>query len=145
MSLLESLNPASLYLKIAKILGAILLVIAILTGVYYAGYQKGMATCQISVMDSTITKLEDHAKELANQQANFNESVESLNKTLADHTQTTKIINTNVEKEVEKIVYRNILVPSSGMFVLADNASTLNSKRISRSPIGEVSRNPDTN
>ena len=141
MSFLSNFNPQALYVKAIVALSTVLIIVGAYFLGHWIGHDAGFASCNTSVLENNITKLTDHAKDLATQQATFNESVDALNKHLADHSQTTQIINTRVEKEVAKNIYRDIIVPVSGMQLLADNANTLNSKRMAISPAGELSRN----
>lgn len=144
MSLLTLLNPVALKANIIKIL-CIVVALGLSHGaVAWWSYNKAQDIMRADILENTVDQLQDHAKELAKQQASFNDSVVELNKRLSTHSQTVKIINNNVEREIEKLVYRNILVPASGMYLIADNANILNSNRVSRSTISKMSGNSNT-
>lgn len=137
MALFDKINPASIQLKLIILLGSILLLITTHVVVGYVWYEKGINSSDRKILTETVKQLETHQADLAKQQNEFNKSVEDLNKKLDSHTQTVKIINTNTEHEIAKIVYRDTLVPDTGMQLLADNASALNAKRV---PIGGTNK-----
>lgn len=124
--------------KLVSILVVVIVLIGTHAGVWYFGYQKGKDSYKAGVLEATVETLINNAKDLADQQARFNDSVTQLNNRLDEHGQTVKIINTNMEKELEKAAYRNTSIPDSGMQLLTNNANALNSKRVPRSPASKV-------
>ena len=101
-------------------------------------YSEGKDAEKMETAAATIEQLNQNMVALARQQTDFNDGVVRLNTTLAEHSKTTTYINNSVEKEIEKPVYKYIGVPSSGMQLIADTASALNSKRVSGSVFGQV-------
>ena len=101
-------------------------------------YSEGRDAEKIEVANAAIDQLNKNMVSLAQQQTDFNDGVVRLNTTLVEHSKTTTYINNIVEKEIEKPVYKYIGVPSSGMQLIADTASALNSKRVSGSVFGQV-------
>lgn len=139
MSFLASLNPAVIQTKFIAATAIVLTLVATHGGVALWAYTKAEASAKTEVLESTIVHIQDHAKNLAEQQAKFNDSVGLLNKNLNDHTKTVKIITTVVEKEIEKPFYNTTIIPSSGMQLIASNANQLNSKRIPNGTSSSVS------
>ena len=144
MGLLDLTWLATAKTKIISALVVFFATIAIVGGFTYWGYKLGYAASKVDQLEATVTKLEDHAKELATQQAEFNDSVTALNTSLTENNKTVKIITTNTEREIEKPVYHTTVVPASGMQLLADNATELNAKRIPNGSIGAMSGNSDS-
>lgn len=109
-------------------------------------YKEGENSKSAENSIAVISQLKEHQRTLITQQKEFNESVSGLNNKLQGHNETVKIITKNVEKEIEKPVYRDTIVPPDGMQLLANNASSLNSKRVSNFTLSEVqnvTKSPD--
>lgn len=102
----------------------------------YKMYKMGQDVLEKQYLEETIRKKAEHETELADQRVRYEDSVVELNKKLSDFSATVKVINKTVEKEIEKPVYINTIVPASGLHLLANTANELNSKRI---PIGTFS------
>lgn len=103
-----------------------------------AGFDAGQNHVEKQLLEKNIVDLRQQTIDLVENQKIFNDGVAKLNKELSEHAQTVKIINTNTEKELEKIVYRDTIIPSTGVQLIADNAKALNANRISRSAVGKV-------
>lgn len=113
---------------------SLLLLVGTNTATYYMansiGFEQGEASVKTKLLEASISDLKNHTIALTEQQKAFNEGVAKLNKDLADHSQTVKIIQTNTEKEIEKPVYIDICIPSSGVQLITDSARTFNTKRV---------------
>lgn len=93
------------------------------------GFDQGKASVTTQLLEKNLEQLKNHSIALADQQKAFNDGVSKLNQQLTDHSQTTKIIHTNTEKEILKPIYLEVCFPSSGVKLLSETAQTLNSKR----------------
>jgi len=135
------LLPHSLVGMQSKAVAIISITVVLLSthlAVSYVSYSYGKSSVKNTELTNTVNALKNNQKELIGQQEMFNKNVSELNKKLETHSQTVKIITNNTEIEIEKPVYRDTIVPSSGMQLLANNATTLNAKRIPDSGIGKV-------
>lgn len=94
------------------------------------GFDQGKASVTAQLLEKNLEQLKNHSIALADQQKAFNDGVSKLNQQLADHSQTTKIIHTNTEKEIAKPLYIDVCIPSSGVQLITEATRTLNSKRV---------------
>ena len=145
MALLTILSSISSGSKTALLLGFILVLLIASHGVVgYISYNNGVESVNTRNLKETIQTIEKNQGNLIKQQESFNKSVGDLNGKLVAHSQTVKIITNNTEREIEKFVYRDTVVPSSGMQLLADNASSLNAKRVPEISVSEVQADTTT-
>ena len=144
MALLSNISFSGLQSKVALSIAIFAFLVVSHVGVGYVGYLKGKTSLDKDILTNTINQINTHQQELSKQQETFNKNVDNLNNTLSTNTQTVKIITNNTEREIEKTVYRDTVVPSSGMQLLADNASALNAKRVPDSALSKVQTTTNT-
>lgn len=147
LTFLKTLIPGTSSFSLSKlviILTVLLAIIGAVCGVSYVSYEKGYQAKEREDLQTIVNTLNGKISDLVAQQEIFNNNVKALNMTLANHSQTVKIINTVTEKEIEKPVYRDTPVPATGMQLLSNNATSLNSARTTRSGDGKVSTTPRT-
>ncbi len=138
MALLTNISLTSMQSKVVFSLVVVALLVISHVSVGYVWYFKGKSASDKEILTNTISQFETYQKELSKQQETFNKNVDDLNKKLANHSQTVKVITNNTEREIEKVVYRDTIVPPSGMQLLANNADSLNAKRVPDSEPSEV-------
>ncbi len=144
MALLSNISFSGLQSKVALSIAIFAFHVVSHVGVGYVWYVKGKSSVDKDILTNTINQINTHQQELSKQQETFNKNVDNLNNTLSTNTQTVKIITNNTEREIEKTVYRDTVVPSSGMQLLADNASALNAKRVPGSALSKVQTTTNT-
>lgn len=144
MALLPNISLVSIRSKVVFSLAVVALLLISHVSIGYIFYFKGKSASEKEILTNTISHFETYQKELSKQQETFNKNVDDLNKKLANHSQTVKVITNNTEREIEKVVYRDTIVPPSGMQLLADNADSLNAKRIPDSKPSEVQLSTNT-
>ena len=144
MALLSNISFSGLQSKVALSIAIFAFLVVSHVGVGYVWYVKGKSSVDKDNLTNTINQINTHQQELSKQQETFNKNVDNLNNTLSTHAQTVKIITNNTEREIEKTVYRDTVVPSSGMQLLADNASALNAKRVPGSALSKVQTTTNT-
>lgn len=137
---MPSLPNSLLGMQSKAVIAVLAVVVLIIThlSVAYLSYNYGTSSIKKEELSNAVEALKNNQQELIGQQEMFNQNVSELNKKLETHSKTVKIITNNTEIEIEKPVYRDTIVPSSGMQLLANNATTLNAKRIPDSGIGKV-------
>lgn len=138
MALLSNISFSGLQSKVALSIAIFAFLVVSHVGVGYVWYVKGKSSVDKDILTNTINQINTHQQELSKQQETFNKNVDNLNNTLSTNTQTVKIITNNTEREIEKTVYRDTVVPSSGMQLLANNADSLNAKRVPDSALSKV-------
>lgn len=143
MNILSS-NPITAQVK------AIIIAVVVIVGVSliaYSGYwlyNKGYESCDAQYKKSELSAYKENAKENAKTDAEFNNADKKLIETINSNEQAVKIVTKIVEKEIEKPIYVDTIVPASGMLTIATSARTLNSARISRSTTSEVRSDSST-
>ena len=112
-----------------QILSFILALLAVggVSGVYF--YQKGVDSVRIDQYESTIENLVKEKDDLLDKNRRYEASVADLNAKMQKIKETTKIVTKVVRKEIEKPVYRDTLVPVTGLQSIADAARKFNQDR----------------
>ena len=117
---------------------ASLLAVGGISGVYF--YNKGVDSVKLDVYESKIDSLVKERDDLLSKNERFEDTVKKLNDQLTKIQTTTTIVTKVVRKEIEKPVYRDTLVPVTGLQSIADAARKFNQDRgIPGSTSSEVS------
>ena len=115
-----------------------LLAVGGISSVYF--YNKGVDSVKLDVYESKIDSLVKERDDLLSKNERFEDTVKKLNDMLTKTQTTTTIVTKEVRKEIEKPVYRDTLVPVTGLQSIADAARKFNQDRgIPGSTSSEVS------
>ena len=104
-----------------------LLAVGGISGVYF--YNKGVESVKFDVYESKIKSLVKERDDLLSKNERFEDTVRQLNDMLTKIQTTTTIVTKVVRKEIEKPVYRDTLVPVTGLQSIADAARKFNQDR----------------
>lgn len=108
---------------------AVVLVGGLLTKTYYSGYTAGKEACELNAAKEA-KKLEDEYKELLKAEQEKNEGLAvQLSEKKEIVTTITKVVTRYVTKEIEKPIYRECIVPDSGVRLRNEAATKYNSSR----------------
>lgn len=115
-----------------------LLVVIVLGGSHTAAYLYGGSSCETKYANEQSQLVEDYNKLLANERKKNEEISKQLADKQTEVRTVTKTVTKYVTKEIEKPVYRECIVPPSGVSTINETATKYNSART-----GNHSSNPN--
>lgn len=115
-----------------------LLVVIVLVGSHTAIYLYGGSSCETKYANEQAQLVEDYNKLLANERKKNEEISKQLAQKQTEVRTVTKTVTKYVTKEIEKPVYRECIVPPSGVSAINETAAKYNSART-----GNNSSNPN--
>jgi hypothetical protein len=105
--------------------------IAFMAGSYF-GYDYADSKCEADKRQALQSAVEQRDQ----QQDKYNRMAGWYEKRLANVRKQERVVTKVVEKEIEKPVYSQCIIPDSGVQLLNDSASSFNSSRSSSKPDG---------
>lgn len=107
----------------------VLIVIALMGGLYYTGYNEGKNDCIAKQTTSELSTLKESVAYERGLMDELRVTSAKLQESLTNVRTVTKWRERVLTKEVEKPVYKSCIVPESGAQILSENVDKLNSLR----------------